>query len=50
MQTYFGVTPTQSANSGYVQYNAGAGLKDVAFGLGLNHMFDQHWGSWWTPA
>jgi MipA family protein len=44
MQTYFGVTPTQSANSGYVQYNAGAGIKDVAFGLGLNHMFNQNWG------
>jgi outer membrane protein len=43
MQTYFGVTPTQSQNSGYSQYNAGAGIKDVGIGLGLTHRFDEHW-------
>ncbi|MGZ5912052.1 MAG: MipA/OmpV family protein, partial [Reyranella sp.] len=35
MQTYFGGTPTQAINSGYSQYNAGAGIKDVNFGVGL---------------
>lgn len=44
MQTYFGVTPWQSANSGYAQYRAGASIKDVSFGLGVNHMFDRNWG------
>jgi len=43
MQTYFGVTPTQSINSGYAQYNAGAGIKDVGLGLGLTQQFGPHW-------
>lgn len=43
MQTYFGITPTQSMNSGYAQYNAGAGIKDVNFGLGARYRFSEHW-------
>ena len=43
MQTYFGVTSTQAANSGFARYDAGAGIKDVSIGIGLNHKFDQHW-------
>lgn len=43
MQTYFGVTPTQSMNSGYAQYNAGAGIKSVNFGVGLTQKFGPNW-------
>jgi outer membrane scaffolding protein for murein synthesis (MipA/OmpV family) len=43
MQTFFGVTPTQSFNSGYAQYNARAGIKDVTFGLGVTQQLSQHW-------
>ena len=43
MQTYFGITPTQSMNSRYPQYNAGAGIKDVNFGLGARYRFSEHW-------
>jgi outer membrane protein len=43
MQTFFGVTPTQSMNSGFSQFNAGAGIKDVGFGLGVTQRFGQHW-------
>jgi MipA family protein len=43
MQTFFGVTPTQAFNSGFSQFNAGAGIKDVNFGLGLTQQFSSHW-------
>ncbi|HEY6716899.1 MAG TPA: MipA/OmpV family protein, partial [Reyranella sp.] len=43
MQTYFGVTPTQAINSGFSQFNAGAGIKDVNFGLGLTQQLGSHW-------
>jgi outer membrane scaffolding protein for murein synthesis (MipA/OmpV family) len=33
-QNYFGVTPEQSANSGYAVYTPGAGLRDVGLSLG----------------
>ena len=43
MQTYFGVTPTQAVNSGFAQFNAGAGIKDVNFGVGLTQQLGPHW-------
>jgi MipA family protein len=43
MQTYFGVTATQSINSGYSQYSPGAGIKDVNLGIGLTQQLGQHW-------
>jgi outer membrane protein len=43
MQTYFGVTPAQSASSGFAQFNAGAGIKDVGLALGVNHHFGRNW-------
>jgi outer membrane scaffolding protein for murein synthesis (MipA/OmpV family) len=32
MQSFFGVTPSQSITSGYAPYSPGAGVKDVGFG------------------
>jgi outer membrane scaffolding protein for murein synthesis (MipA/OmpV family) len=43
MQTYFGVTPTQSANSGYAPFQANSGIKDLSVGLGVSHHLDRHW-------
>ncbi|SJZ39373.1 Outer membrane scaffolding protein for murein synthesis, MipA/OmpV family [Enhydrobacter aerosaccus] len=43
MQTHFGVTAVQAANSGYAQYNAGAGIQSVNFGLGLTQKLGEHW-------
>jgi outer membrane protein len=43
MQTFFGVTPTQSANSGFSEFTAHAGVKDVDAGLRADYRLDQHW-------
>ena len=43
MQTFFGVTTTQAANSRFTQFNAGAGLKDVSIGLNANYGLDRNW-------
>lgn len=43
MQTWFGVTSTQAANSGFARYDAGAGFKDIRFGIDANYRFDEHW-------
>lgn len=40
MQSYFGVTPTQSANSGYVPYTPSAGIRDVRANLSANYRWD----------
>jgi outer membrane scaffolding protein for murein synthesis (MipA/OmpV family) len=42
-QTFFGITPTQSANTGYSQYSPSAGIKDVNFGVGARYRFNEHW-------
>lgn len=42
-QTYFGVTPAQSAASGYPVHQAGAGLKDVGLGVGARYRLAEHW-------
>ena len=43
MQTHFGVTPTQAANTSFSQFNANSGLKDVGAGINGIYAFDQHW-------
>lgn len=42
-QTYFGVTATQSANSGYAIYSAGSGLKNVGLAIGANYRLTTSW-------
>lgn len=41
MEAYFGVSPSQSAESGLAQFEADAGFKDVGITLGLNYMFTE---------
>ena len=43
MQTYYGVTATQSANSGYRQFKAKGGFEDVGLGVHWNHVIDKNW-------
>ena len=43
MQTFYGVTTVQAANSRFTRFNAGAGLKDVSIGLNANYGLDQNW-------
>ena len=39
MQSYFGVTPAQSARSGYAVTSASAGLRDLRANAALTHLF-----------
>ncbi|MBF0562768.1 MAG: MipA/OmpV family protein [Alphaproteobacteria bacterium] len=43
MQTFFGVTQTQAANTVFPQFSAGAGFKDVSASLNTNYRFNEHW-------
>lgn len=43
MNSWFGVTPTQSTNSGYRQYDAGAGIKSAGFGVTMVWFANKHW-------
>jgi outer membrane scaffolding protein for murein synthesis (MipA/OmpV family) len=43
MQGYFGITPEQSANSGYAVQSAGAGVRDVRVGGALIYIIDRDW-------
>ncbi|NYE60830.1 outer membrane scaffolding protein for murein synthesis (MipA/OmpV family) [Duganella sp. 1224] len=43
MQTYFGVTATQSARSGYREYKASGGFEHVSAGVHWNHVLDANW-------
>lgn len=42
-QTFFGVTPEQSTNSGYPVYSPGAGLRDVGLFINARHALSRHW-------
>lgn len=42
-QSYFGIDAAQSARSGYRQYNAEAGFKDVGLSLGLDYALSDSW-------
>jgi outer membrane protein len=41
MQSYFGVTPLQSINSGYATFQAGSGIKDVELGINVRHQLNR---------
>jgi outer membrane scaffolding protein for murein synthesis (MipA/OmpV family) len=43
MQTYFGVSASDSRRSGLDRYDAEAGIKDVGINLGLNWVITQNW-------
>lgn len=43
MQTWFGVTPGQSVNSGYAVYEASSGIKNVGLGVSLRHRLGTNW-------
>jgi outer membrane protein len=43
MQTYFGVTPQQSINSGNPVYTPGSGIGEVHAGLSWRHAFNENW-------
>ena len=43
MHHYFGVSPEQSARSGYAQYRPGGGLKDARFGATAVWFITDHW-------
>jgi MipA family protein len=43
MQAYYGVTPQQSATSGYAVYTPGAGWRDVRGNVALTWSFDTRW-------
>ncbi|MEW6346690.1 MAG: MipA/OmpV family protein [Paraburkholderia sp.] len=42
-QTYFGVTPSQSINSGLRPYSPGAGLYAISLAATWTHKFDKRW-------
>jgi len=42
-QTYFGVTPTQSANSGYKAYSVKAGFSQATANVAWTHVIDKNW-------
>ena len=44
-QSYFGVTATQSANSGFRAYSAGSGIYAYLLSGTWDHKFDAHWSS-----
>ncbi len=43
MQTYFGVTPQQAANSGFAPYTADSGLQAAALTVAWKHTFSRNW-------
>ena len=42
-QAFFGVTPAQSARSGYAVYEPGAGLRDAGVFVSARHDLSRHW-------
>lgn len=43
LQSYYGVTPEQSAASGYPVYEPQFGLRDVSVGVGIRTDLGEHW-------
>ncbi len=43
MRSYFGVTPTQAAATGYPIYRPGSGFKDVCLSLNANYLLSEQW-------
>ena len=42
-QTYFGVTPSQAASSGFNRYTPGSGIYAYSLTASWTHTFDKHW-------
>ncbi|MGB8668122.1 MAG: MipA/OmpV family protein, partial [Serratia inhibens] len=43
MQTYYGVSSSQSAASGFTQYDAGSGIYAYSMNMNWTHKFNQDW-------
>nr|WP_129953062.1 MipA/OmpV family protein [Rahnella sp. RFA10(1/100)] len=43
MQTYYGVSSSQSAASGFTQYDAGSGIYAYSMNMDWTHKFNQNW-------
>ena len=43
MKTYFGVTTSQASASGFKEFNANSGIKDVGIGTTLIYPFNKYW-------
>ena len=48
LQTWYGVTPEQSARSGYAVYTPDEGLRDVAVGLTWRTEYNRHWAGFFS--
>jgi outer membrane scaffolding protein for murein synthesis (MipA/OmpV family) len=43
MKSYFGVSPTQSARSGYGRYDAKSGIKSIGLAVGAFYSVTENW-------
>jgi len=43
MRNFFGITPAQSARSGFAAYDARSGFKDVSLSLGAQYKLTENW-------
>jgi outer membrane scaffolding protein for murein synthesis (MipA/OmpV family) len=43
MSAYFGISPEQSARSGYRRFTADGGIKSIKFGTTAGYNFTEHW-------
>ena len=43
MKTYFGVTTSQASSSGFKEFNANGGIKDMGAGTSLIYPFNKYW-------
>ena len=43
MKTYFGVTTSQASSSGFKEFNANGGIKDVGAGTSVIYPFNKYW-------
>jgi outer membrane protein len=42
-RTFFGVTPLQSARSGYAVYDPSGGVQNIRFSVGMNYRISRSW-------
>jgi outer membrane protein len=43
MKTYFGITTSQAAASGFKEFNANGGIKDMGIGTSIIYSFNKYW-------
>jgi outer membrane protein len=43
MDSYFSISPADSARSGLATYHASSGIKDIGVDMALSHSFTKHW-------